>query len=71
MPRDPKIRVVVDHETNAVAWWAALRQYEPVIARALERKGELSLSPTVFARLRALPGWTDGPDYAKTPLLMI
>jgi hypothetical protein len=59
----------VDDENNAERWWDALREARPDIATSLERNGCAVVSDSVLHSLESLPGWSDGPEYAKTPLI--
>ena len=73
-------RITVDEENNAEEWWtaaqtpeaieaapAAIRpiltgEAEEVIVSAVEERQILTWAAT-------LPGWADGPEYARYPLL--
>lgn len=67
---DP-VLVRVDDENHAEAWWDALRNAFPALAASLARPGvEEVVSTATLARLRALPGWEGGPEYAPHPLVV-
>ena len=64
-----KVTVRVDYENNGEEWWDALRARPD--GKRLERSidgGDLPLRD--LATLVGLPGWSDGPDYARHPLIV-
>jgi hypothetical protein len=78
------VTVRADGENNAETWWdamraalPALRETDPEIADlllALERRGEVEIVDGAaverFDRfVRTLPGWSDGPGYARDALI--
>jgi hypothetical protein len=64
------ITVKVDYENPAERWWAALQEREPGIAARLS-DGEEQVTAEELDRLQALPGWSDGPAYARTALIVL
>lgn len=63
------IAVRVDDENTAEAWWDAARQQYPDFTRSLERNGTAIIHASLWNSLAALPGFSDGPDYAPTALI--
>jgi hypothetical protein len=63
------VAVVVDAENPAGEWWDALRGAYPNLARALEGDGHAIIETAVWRALESLPGWDDGPVYARNPLV--
>jgi hypothetical protein len=65
-----RLTATVDYENNAETWWEAIRVQEPKIAKRFERADRVRLTMNEYRRLEALPGWSDGPHYAKHPLIV-
>ena len=65
------VTVMADMEYNADEWWAALREEYPLLAAELLRTGRVSLSLDTFKALCKLPGYSEGPDHARTALLLL
>lgn len=72
--------IKIDEENNAEQWWDAARTLaarvsDPTFTRvmhAIERGDENMPSSDVEAFVavaRTLPGWDDGPSYARNPVL--
>lgn len=73
----------VDYENNATTWWDAARDLansmaNPTFTRilnALEREDEIGDDvlrgelDSFIAAASVLPGWADGPAYARHPVL--
>jgi hypothetical protein len=65
----PYIAVRVDDENNADEWWGALREKYPAFAASLEKNGAAVIKDTLWDALTMLPGFADGPEYAKYALI--
>jgi hypothetical protein len=70
-----RVIVCADKENNAEAWWDALGTQEPYLSmrlRADAGNAGVSLTADEFARVQALPGWSDpdAPAYAPHPLVV-
>lgn len=63
------IAVRADHENNAEEWWDALRQQYPRFADTFMRHDVAVIRSELWDVLAALPGFSDGPEYAPTALL--
>lgn len=65
------VALSADDENNAEAWWSAL-DGEPhgLDLDALRRDEGVVADAATLERLRGLPGWEGGPDYAPHPLLV-
>ena len=63
-------RITVDDENNADEWWAALDTLYPTLAATLRRSDSAVVYEDTLAALRRLPGWADGPEYARHPLIV-
>lgn len=63
-------RAIADPENNAETWWLAVRAQEPELARRLEAGTPITVSEAELRRLEALPGWADGPSYARKALVV-
>lgn len=63
-------RVKIDHECPASEWWAALRASCP--RHALLDPGTVAtrLARHEIDAITRLPGWNDGPEYARHPLVI-
>jgi hypothetical protein len=80
------VTVKVDFENNAETWWDAMRadlprlqESDPEVAELLSRLGgdehsvEIVDANTIqrfCATVEAYPGWEDGPEYARNPLIL-
>lgn len=66
------LTVQVDWGCSAEAWFDALAQRHPELAKRLEpaADGPVEVSPAELAILRALPGWDDGTEGAPHPLIV-
>lgn len=64
-----RVTVEVDFENNAQEWWDALRAH-PDGARIEAEIDAGSLDARDLAICEALPGWRDGPTYARTALIV-
>lgn len=70
-----RTRIKIDHENNACAWWDAMHALAvkdvPSLLRPLTLQGEITVSADDAIAFRTwaatLPGWSDGPEYAKHP----
>lgn len=65
------VKVIPDSEHNAEEWWANVRDRYPRIATLLETDLPTLLSVPDFVALSLLPGFTGGPDYAPTALMIV
>lgn len=68
-----KYSVRVDFEYAAEDWWAALDEQEPELARRLRSVSDgdaVVIGNDELERLQALPGWADGPERARTTLIV-
>jgi hypothetical protein len=65
-----RITVLVDQEYTAEYWWDALRERYPAFARVLERNGRAVITVTFWKKIASLPGFTGGPEYAPTALMI-
>lgn len=63
------IAVRVDGENNAARWWDALDATYPDFARSLRRNDVAVIDSSLWHELAALPGFEDGPDYARCALI--
>jgi hypothetical protein len=63
------IAVRVDAENNAEQWWDAVREAYPDFATSLSRNGAAVIRQELWHQLAALPGFSDGPAYAKDALI--
>lgn len=61
--------VRVEEEYNAEAWWEALRERYPSLARSLERNGCAVIGAGAWDALAGLPGFGGGPEYAPNALI--
>ena len=71
--------LLIDYENNAEEWWTAAREAIdscPEAARSFVQDGpdEHQVSPETaeafLAWAATLPGWSDGPEYARHPVLV-
>jgi len=68
-----QIAVRVDEENNAEQWWDALRSYDRAHGggRTIEKAIDAGrVTPEQLEILKALPGWEDGPEFARTALIV-
>lgn len=73
-------RICIDYENNAQEWWdAAVANVAscPISCRPLVGRSSLDevvvtdQDATAFTEwAAALPGWSDGPDYARHPVVL-
>ena len=64
------VSVRIDEENNAEEWWDALRDLDRG-SRALEKAIDSGrVTRAQLATLKALPGWADGPEFARTALIV-
>jgi hypothetical protein len=76
------VRIMVDPEYGPESWWDAARAEAnagrlptPRLAPLLDVGGpdEIDVLPAMAATIRhwasRLPGWNDGPEYARHPLI--
>jgi hypothetical protein len=63
------IAVRVDDESNAEAWWDALTERYPNVARSLRRNDAAVISAPLYDELAALPGFEGGPEHAPCALI--
>lgn len=80
MTTDNQIRIAVDYENNAERWWDAARRHrsgcpascghllDGTGAAETESATVTTEDADIFcAWASSLPGWADGPDYARHP----
>ncbi len=65
------IHVSADMEYDADEFWAALDAAFSDIAWALRDEGAVALTPGEWDAVQALPGFADGPEHAKTALMVM
>lgn len=69
------VLVSIDYENNAETWWRTVGYRFPRVFRMLSkwdaRRGATRLPVDVVRNLESLPGWSDGPAHAKTPLVVV
>ena len=63
------IAVEVDQENNADLWWSECRKKFPRFAQALADHDHAVIEDSLWHALADLPGFADGPDYARTALI--
>ena len=64
--------IAIDY--RAPAFWAALAERAPDLARRFEdglALGEIEVTPSEVALMESLPGWADGPSYARHPVRVV
>ena len=66
-----QITVVIDWENNAEIWWDALRQQFSTLHERFFLVDKLTITREQLRQLAALPGWADGPAYAKHPIIVV
>ena len=64
---EPEVMVFIDEENPAEEWWTAAREAFPAIMIRFEGNAA-TITRSELAQLKALPGWSDGPEYARTAL---
>lgn len=62
------VEVQVDEENNAEEWWDALRRLDRGSKRLERAIDSGRVTRAQLAVLRSLPGWEDGPEFARTAL---
>ena len=67
----PVHAVEVDEENPAEIWWSALEEKYPDLYEALRNSKNCGvvLSDAAWEAIEELPGFEDGPEYARTALL--
>jgi hypothetical protein len=70
---EKRVRVRVDYENNAEAFWDALRKHKPAVAAELSRYDEADVTVDTWKFIQELPGFSDqyAPPYAPHPLVEI
>lgn len=63
------VAIQVDQENNAEQFWEELREYHENLADALGRDDCAIVKKEIWEAIKALPGFSDGPDYARDALL--
>jgi len=61
--------IKVDDENNSALFWDSLRETYPVIANCLEQDQAAVVTEEVYELLAELPGFSDGPKYARHALI--
>jgi hypothetical protein len=63
------VKFTVDYENNAETFWAAIKSQLPALAAKFVESDSVELTDDEAAAVKALPGWADGPEHAKTALI--
>jgi hypothetical protein len=66
-----QITVAIDWENNTETWWDALREQSPKLHELFFMVDKLTITCEQFRQLTELPGWADGPPYAKHPIVVV
>ena len=64
------IKIKVDSENNAEAFWTAFDEAFPAIANQV-RRGDATVDAATWAAIQKLEGFSDGPGHARDALLAV
>ncbi len=71
MARKNTITITADDENNGDVFFCELRKKFPTIAATLCTSGTCEVTREEWAAIQNLEGFSDGPDYAKSALVVV
>ena len=64
-----KFRIMADAENNSNLFWDNFDRMLPAIRRRFRRSDTIQVTPEEWAKIQKIPGFADGPEYAKAALI--
>ncbi len=71
MARKNTITITADDENNGDVFFCELREKFPSIAATLCTSGTCDVTREEWSAIQKLEGFSDGPDYAKSALVVV